>query len=428
MRDKLAATRLGRPARPTPKPARAGIRPALFYGLFTALFASNVLTLLALLLSPDIATLLSGHAASTLAAYQDRITQLRLEVDRLHSRQYARTGDINLQLQELAQQQEVLAEQHQYVKALAEKAAELGIGPVVAVGAGGSGATPPAPAAAVPPPPATLTSSDAGEAAIEQAGHQVRQMMDDLRTALAAISAEANASTDEILASLGAVGIRPNLTADDDGVGGPLLPPRPGAEAESLVDGANAVGAALARFKDARAAIADAPVHMPLAGRSRVSSGFGNRTDPFTGRLGFHPGIDFPWPSGTTVLSAGAGKVVFVGQINGYGNVVDIDHGNGIVTRYGHLSSFIASKGDTVETGTPIARVGSTGRSTGPHLHFEVRRNDSPVNPTAYLAVGKRLAHFLLPATAATTAPSADDDEDAAPGAPADQDGTDSVG
>jgi murein DD-endopeptidase MepM/ murein hydrolase activator NlpD len=431
--DKLATTRLGRPGRSKAgAPARGGIRPRLFYAIFTALFATNVLTLLALLLSPDIASLFNGQTAATLSAYQDRLTQLRLEVDRLHSRQYARTGDINLQLQELAQQQEVLAEQHQYVKALADKAAELGIGAVAPapVPAPRPGPAQPATAAAALPASATL-SSDAGEAAIEEAGHQVRRMMDDSRTALAAISAEADASTDEILASLGEVGIKPDLSgangagSDADGVGGPLLPPRQVPDGESLIDEANAVGAALARFKDARAAIADAPVHMPLAGQSRVSSGFGNRRDPFTGRLAFHPGIDFPWPSGTLVMSAGAGKVAYVGQINGYGNVIDIDHGDGIVTRYGHLSSFIATKGEIVETGTPIARVGSTGRSTGPHLHFEVRRNDSPVNPNAFLAVGRRLAHFLHPTSVAAAPPDEDDDT---PGDADGQDGTDSVG
>ena len=137
----------------------------------------------------------------------------------------------------------------------------------------------------------------------------------------------------------------------------------------------------------------------------------------------FHPGIDFPWPTGATVKSAGDGKVVYVGQINGYGNVIDIDHGGGIVTRYGHLSAFIATQGELVKTGTPIARVGSTGRSTGPHLHFEVRRNDQPVDPTYYLAVGTRLAHFLKPTGAASrTAPS--DDAPTTTGAADDQDGS----
>src|SRR5688500_828236 len=104
-----------------------GIRPALFYGCFTALFGTNVLTVVGFLMAPDIARLMNGQNELVFAAYEDRIAELRVEVDRLHSRQYAQAGDINLQLQELTQQQEVLLEQHQYVRQLAEKATELGI-------------------------------------------------------------------------------------------------------------------------------------------------------------------------------------------------------------------------------------------------------------------------------------------------------------
>jgi murein DD-endopeptidase MepM/ murein hydrolase activator NlpD len=355
-------------------------------------------------MSPDIARLINGQTAATLSAYKDRIDELRLEVDRLHSHQYVQTGNINQQLQELQQQQEVLTEQHQYVKALAEKAAELGIAPVAGVPAK---AAAPASSTALNP----LSTSEAAPDEIEKAGHQIRQMMDDSRQALAAISAEATDSTDEILSSLKQVGIRPDMptaTADDEGMGGPLLPPQDVADNGSMIDEANAVVAALARFQDARQAIDAAPVHMPVAGVERISSPFGNRTDPFTGRQAFHPGIDFPWPIGTPVMAAGDGKVIYVGQINGYGNVIDIDHGGGIVTRYGHLSAFLVTQGEQVKTGMPIARVGNTGRTTGPHLHFEVRRNDQPVNPTYYLAVGRRLAHFLKPATSADPAPPAE--------------------
>ena len=399
MRDKTNATRLGRPAKPPAKPLVKGIRPGLFYGICAALFATNILTLVGFLLSPDIVALVNGQNAASLSAYQDRIAQLRLDVDRLHSRQYAQTGDINLQLQELAQQQEVLTEQHQYVKALADKAAELGIGPVAATANDAKPLVSPAVPAATSPGGDSISTSDAGAAAVEKAGHQVREMMDESRTALAAISAAATTSTDQILASLKQVGIKPDLPDAaqdvDGGVGGPFIPAEDSPEAGSMVDDANAVLSALARFKDARTAIAMAPVHLPVSGPERISSVFGNRTDPFTGRQAFHPGLDFPWPTGTTVMAAGHGKVIFVGQINGYGNVIDIDHGGGIVTRYGHLSAFLIDQGAIVDTGTPIARVGSTGRSTGPHLHFEVRRNDSPVDPAFYLAVGKRLARFL---------------------------------
>lgn len=105
--------------------------------------------------------------------------------------------------------------------------------------------------------------------------------------------------------------------------------------------------------------------------------------------------MDFPAPRGTTVLSAGYGKVSFVGEKSGYGNVVEVTHTTGLITRYGHLSAFLVKEGQVVNTGTPIAQVGSTGRSTGPHLHFEVRRKDVAVDPGKYLAAGKQLARFL---------------------------------
>jgi murein DD-endopeptidase MepM/ murein hydrolase activator NlpD len=132
-----------------------------------------------------------------------------------------------------------------------------------------------------------------------------------------------------------------------------------------------------------------------MSSLNRISSTFGNRKDPFTGGRAFHAGLDFPAPRGTTVLSAGFGKVSFVGEKSGYGNLVEITHTTGLITRYGHLSAFLVKEGQVVDMGTPIAKVGSTGRSTGPHLHFEVRRKDVAVDPGKYLAAGKRLARFL---------------------------------
>jgi murein DD-endopeptidase MepM/ murein hydrolase activator NlpD len=138
-----------------------------------------------------------------------------------------------------------------------------------------------------------------------------------------------------------------------------------------------------------------APVHQPIVNATRTSSTFGNRKDPFTGRMAFHSGLDYAAPTGTKVYSAGAGIVTFVGQMSGYGNVVEVTHSSGLVTRYGHLSGFIAKEGQKVQAGTPIAKVGSTGRSTGPHLHFEVRRTDNAVDPARYLKVGRELSKIL---------------------------------
>jgi murein DD-endopeptidase MepM/ murein hydrolase activator NlpD len=115
------------------------------------------------------------------------------------------------------------------------------------------------------------------------------------------------------------------------------------------------------------------------------SSNFGYRIDPFTGLQTFHEGIDFPAESGTTVVAAASGKVVESGFHPQYGKIVAIDHGNGLVSRYAHAAQVYVNDGDLVVRGQRVATVGSTGRSTGPHLHFEVRLNGVPQNPARFL-------------------------------------------
>lgn len=373
-----------------PKPR--GISPRLFYAIFAGLFATNVLTALALLMMPDISALLEGRNRQVIGAYEDRIAQLRVEVDRLHSRQFAQTGDINIQLQELTQQQEVLLEQQQLVTQLAQKAQSMGI----AVGPTASGPKPVEPTATPAAVSAYAPAPAAKGATLGQVSATMDRIADENRLALAALGETADVSTDKIVDTLGQLGITTKLPdTAKEGVGGPYLPPEDGADNTSIVDDANAVFAALARFSAAQSALSDAPVHVPLKGLYRISSGFGNRTDPFTGGRAFHAGIDFSAPRGKTVLSAGAGEITFVGERSGYGNTVEVTHAGGIITRYGHLSAFLVSVGQTVDTGTPIARVGSTGRSTGPHLHFEVRRDDRAVDPNIYLGAGRSLSQFL---------------------------------
>jgi len=375
----------GRPAQKSARAHAGGISPKLFYGLFTLLLTTNALTVVGFLMAPDISRLMNGQNEIVFGAYEDRIAQLRVEVDRLQSRHYAQAGDINLQLQELTQQQEVLLEQHQYVKQLAQKAAELGIQTADL-----------APEQDEDDDAPLVTGSLSDVSDITTVANSVKAMMDESRLALAAISEEATKSTDEIVTELQGIGIRPKMPDfSAEGVGGPFQPATDGPEAGSLVDDANFVYEALTRFKAAKGAIDLAPIHKPLGVAMRVSSGFGNRTDPFTRGKAFHAGLDFPAPTGTTVLSAGYGKVTFVGQKAGYGNLVEVTHGAGLVTRYGHLSAFLVKEGQTVNTGSPIAKVGSTGRSTGPHLHFEVRKRDDAVDPTRYLAAGKRLQRYL---------------------------------
>ena len=116
-----------------------------------------------------------------------------------------------------------------------------------------------------------------------------------------------------------------------------------------------------------------------------ISSYFGKRTDPFSGKVGYHEGIDFAGKKGSEVISVAAGVVSFAGRRSKYGNTVEISHGNGYVTRYAHNQKNLVRVGDTVKKGDKVALMGSSGRSTGPHVHFEVMRRGKVVNPLRYV-------------------------------------------
>jgi murein DD-endopeptidase MepM/ murein hydrolase activator NlpD len=117
-----------------------------------------------------------------------------------------------------------------------------------------------------------------------------------------------------------------------------------------------------------------------------VTSGFGERANPMGAGTDFHPGIDIAADEGTPIRASAGGRVVSAGPDGGYGNLVVVDNGNGVTTRYGHCSQIFARVGQSVDAGSIIAAVGSTGHSTGPHLHFEVRVNDKPVDPAGVLS------------------------------------------
>ncbi len=126
------------------------------------------------------------------------------------------------------------------------------------------------------------------------------------------------------------------------------------------------------------------PAGRPVAS-GWLSSPFGKRTDPFTGRQAWHEGVDFAGKLGSEVVAVAAGVVTWSGKRSGYGTLVEINHGNGYVTRYGHNRVSLVKVGDRVTPGQVIALMGSTGRSTGPHVHFEVLRNGKPVNPARFV-------------------------------------------
>jgi len=179
------------------------------------------------------------------------------------------------------------------------------------------------------------------------------------------------------------------------GQGGTLLPDQGVLTAEELAQAITEVATTLEQRTDQlnlieseflfqRAASRLVPTARPLTA-GYTASRFGRRTDPLTGNRSRHEGLDFAAPSGTPILAAGPGVVAFAGRHPAYGNQVDIDHGDGLMTRYAHARKLFVKAGDIVHQGDKIAEVGSTGRSTGPHLHFEVRIDGVPHDPMKFL-------------------------------------------
>ena len=157
----------------------------------------------------------------------------------------------------------------------------------------------------------------------------------------------------------------------------------------SALTGATMIGLTMGLTRNATTAdwvrANSAPNLWPVEGQ--VTGSFGERIDPFNGEGAFHSGVDISSAYGTRVIAPADGVVTFCDQMGGYGRAIMIDHGNGISTRYGHLSGFAVTSGQSVHRGDVIGFVGASGRSTGPHLHYEVRINDTPVNPYKYLRI-----------------------------------------
>lgn len=166
-------------------------------------------------------------------------------------------------------------------------------------------------------------------------------------------------------------------TSTTDSSESPAKESTPGVAAPSIRPAAAVATTALRTWSST----SDQSAALPLPLGSRVSSAYGMRVDPFDGTRRFHSGVDIAAAYGKEVPAAGAGQVVFSGAQSGYGNTVVIEHADGIRTRYGHLASIQVEAGSQVDAGTIIGRVGSSGRSTGPHLHFEVLQHGQPVNP-----------------------------------------------
>jgi murein DD-endopeptidase MepM/ murein hydrolase activator NlpD len=183
-----------------------------------------------------------------------------------------------------------------------------------------------------------------------------------------------------------------NAAPAKGGIGGPFVPVKPPKDSDTFERQIYRINITRSQIDRLNRTLALVPYRKPVLGEVEFSSGFGVRSDPFLGRPAMHTGLDFRASMGDPVRATASGKVESAGWSGGYGRMIEIDHGNGLSTRYGHLSEIGVKVGDTIKIGQIIGAVGSTGRSTGPHLHYETRIDGEAVDPQKLLRAGVRFS------------------------------------
>jgi murein DD-endopeptidase MepM/ murein hydrolase activator NlpD len=346
-------------------------------------------------------------------SYEDRIAALRSELDRVTSRHVVQTEGVEQQLAALLDRQATLELRQATLDELVDMARAAGVAVAVgetrlprarpetkAVSAAASGTVEPLgymPAASAAD--VAITGALLREGAPEVSGPPVPAKLSDLQAslddtqgrqseALDALGSTVANEAARLSEALKPIGIEVDAAGSEEAEpqGGPYVPPA----GMHFVERTVLLERVLDEIRSLRREAAAMPVLAPVSARY-MSSGFGNRMDPFLKRPAFHAGLDFVADKGTEVRATADGTVVAAGPADGYGNMVEIRHAGGITTRYGHMSAIFVAPGTDVSAGTPIGQVGSTGRSTGPHLHYETRRNGQPTDPKVFLAAGRAL-------------------------------------
>jgi len=189
------------------------------------------------------------------------------------------------------------------------------------------------------------------------------------------------------------LGIRAGRATREDAIGGPFIPVAPAQSRDNAFETQlYRINLGREQIDGYRRTLVAVPLRKPLDGETEMTSAFGVRTHPIFRRLAMHTGIDLRGEVGEPVRATATGKVTIAGRQSGYGNMVEISHGNGLATRFGHLSEISVKVGQLVRIGEMVGRIGSTGLSTGPHLHYETRVNGQAVDPQKFLRAGLSLA------------------------------------
>jgi murein DD-endopeptidase MepM/ murein hydrolase activator NlpD len=353
-------------------------------------------------------------------AYEDRISALRAQVDRITSRQLLDQQLMETKVSELIERQTQLSERHGRLGPLLERAGggagnllpstvpvpatredtraavSDGIGQPQNIALADLGTRPFAFWTTRSDPEQSDSTADRADKLFVSINQSLKTIESDQVAQISRLTDSASESADAISNALEAAGlpVDSHLDQGDFGksdIGGPLIP----VDGSTIFDAkVRELDEALDTLDNVKQEARSLPLANPAPGHA-VTSPFGVRTDPLIGSAALHSGMDFRAPVGMDAKVTAPGTVVKAGWNGGYGRMVEVDHGQGFTTRYAHLSQILVSVGQKLDTGDIVGRTGSSGRSTGPHLHYEVRHNGEAIDPLRFLAVGKKVAQFM---------------------------------
>jgi murein DD-endopeptidase MepM/ murein hydrolase activator NlpD len=367
----------------------------------------------------DVLTRLVARQAEMQYAYEDRIAELRAKVDRTTSRQLLDQEQFDQKLDQIMRRQTTLESRATALGTIPDaqvtgsiRSPSRGTNPADAAA---SGTPKPSPisdtAVFVAPPDREARLESRAPVTVKPAANQfakihgVDSVLVRLQTSLDQVEGRQLAALNSVedgiesrvrrmrgvITDLGLDMAQLEAATPRAGMGGPFVPVKLPADAGAFERQFYRINITRSQMQRLNRTLALVPYRKPVIGEVEFTSGFGIRSDPFLGRPAMHTGLDFRAATGDPVRATANGKVASAGWAGGYGRMVEIDHGNGLSTRYGHLSEIGVKVGDSVKIGQVIGAVGSTGRSTGPHLHYETRIDGEAVDPQKFLRAGVRL-------------------------------------
>jgi murein DD-endopeptidase MepM/ murein hydrolase activator NlpD len=391
------------------------IGPVAFWtcvGTLVIMAGWSVITATYFAFHDDVLARLIARQAEMQFAYEDRIAEMRAQVDRVTSRQLLDQNQFESKLDQLSKRQSVLESRAANLGTLIDSNVTGSIRPNVRGIHIEPHAAPSRPSAINDR--AFVTAPPDREARVTAPTHQVappvsggvegvlarlEDSLDRVETrqtlSLNMLEESYDAKVKRMRGVFADLGVDPGRAGSEPASGGPFVPYKLSANATAFERQLHRISLVRAQADKLTGAMSTVPIRKPVIGEVDTTSGFGVRMDPFLGRPAMHTGIDFRGDVGDPVRATASGTVTTAGWNGGYGKLVEVEHGRGLVTRYGHLSEIEVRVGQHIKIGQIVGRLGSTGRSTGPHLHYETRVDGDAVDPQKFLRAGLRLGNAL---------------------------------